>query len=82
MGQNFWRISKAEIRMSKHPENGSSRDGRPAGLASSDGNRGDELVAQADRMLARYRPDVREQITDLVRVLAAKPGEAEIRTRG
>jgi hypothetical protein len=34
------------------------------------------LAAQADLMLARYPADVREQITELLRVLAAKPGEA------
>jgi hypothetical protein len=65
--------------MSELPENASSRDGRSAGLAR---NRGPELAAQADRMLARYRPDVREQFIDLLLVLAAKPGEAEIRVRG
>jgi hypothetical protein len=68
--------------MSELPENASSRDGRSAGLASSHRNRGAELAAQADQMLARYRPDVREQFIDLLLVLAAKPGEAEIRYPG
>jgi hypothetical protein len=68
--------------MSEVHENGSSGDGRPAGLASSHRNRGAELAAQADRMLASYRADVREQFIDLLLVLAAKPGEAEIRARG
>jgi hypothetical protein len=35
------------------------------------------LAAKADLMLARYPADVREQITELLRVLVAKPGEAE-----
>ena len=43
-------------------------------------NRGAELAAQADLMLGRYPADVREQITELLRVLAAKPGEAEIQS--
>jgi hypothetical protein len=63
--------------MSELPENAPSRDDRSAGLASGDRNRGAELAAQADRMLARYRPDVREQFIDLLLVLAAKPGEEE-----
>jgi hypothetical protein len=67
--------------MSELSENGSSQDSRPAGRVSSDRSRGAELAAQADGMLARYRPDVREQIIDLLLVLAAKPGEAEIRAR-
>jgi hypothetical protein len=33
-------------------------------------------------MLARYPTDVREQITGLLRVLAAKPGEAEAENGG
>lgn len=68
--------------MSELSENGSWHDSRPAGLASSNRSRGAELAAQADRMLASYRPDVREQFIDLLLVLAAKPGEAEIRARG
>jgi len=63
--------------MSELPKNASSHDGRPTRLAFSDRNRGAELAAQADLMLARYPADVREQITELLRVLVAKPGEAE-----
>jgi hypothetical protein len=63
--------------MSELSKNGSSHDRQLASRASR--NRGAELAAQADRVLAHYRPDVREQITELVRVLTAKPGEAEIR---
>jgi hypothetical protein len=54
-----------------------SQDTQATGLASQHGNRGAELAAQADLMLARYPAEVREQITDLLRVLATKPGEAE-----
>jgi hypothetical protein len=68
--------------MSELSERASSHDSQRAGRASSDRNRGAELAAQDDRMLARYRPDVREQFIDLLLVLAAKPGEAEIRARG
>jgi hypothetical protein len=49
--------------------NASSHDSQPTHRAS-------ELVAQADLILARYPADVREQITDLVRVLAENPVEA------
>ncbi len=66
--------------MSELPKNASSHDGRPTRLAFNDRNRGAELAAQADLMLARYPADVREQITELLRVLAAKPGEAEIQS--
>jgi hypothetical protein len=44
-------------------------------------NRGVELAAQADLMLARYPADVREQITELLRVLAEKPTGAELGVR-
>ena len=37
------------------------------------GNRGAELAAKADLMLARYPDYIREQVTELLRVLAAKP---------
>jgi hypothetical protein len=55
----------------------SSHDGRPTRIESCDSNRGAELAAQADLMLARYPADVREQITELLQVLAEKPGEAQ-----
>ena len=63
--------------MSELPKNASSHDGKPTGLVFRDGNRRAELATQADRMLARYPADVREQITELLRVLAEKPGDAE-----
>jgi hypothetical protein len=40
------------------------------------GNRGAEFAAHADLMLARYPAYIREEITDLLRVLAEKPREA------
>jgi hypothetical protein len=55
------------------PELRNNGDDQPTSLASHR----DDLAAQADLMLARYPTAVREQITDLLRVLAAKPGEAE-----
>jgi hypothetical protein len=39
------------------------------------------LAAKADLMLARYPAYIREQITDLLRVLAAKPGDPQIGAR-
>jgi hypothetical protein len=55
------------------PELRNNGDDQPTSLASHR----DDLAAQADLMLARYPTAVREQITDLLGVLAAKPGEAE-----
>jgi hypothetical protein len=46
-------------------------------LAFHDGNQRAELVAEADLMLARYPDHIREEISDLLRVLTEKPGEAE-----
>jgi hypothetical protein len=40
------------------------------------GNRGAELAAHADLMLARYPAYIREEITALLRVLAEKPRDA------
>jgi hypothetical protein len=77
MEQSFWEISKRGIQMSELPKNASTHDGRPPSLVFRDGNRGAESATQADRTLARYPADVREQITDLLRVLAEKPGDAE-----
>jgi hypothetical protein len=53
-----------------------SHDGWPTGPASSDRNRGAELAAQADLRLAHYPDYVREQVTQLLRVLAGEPGAA------
>jgi hypothetical protein len=65
--------------MSELPKNAASHDGRSTGVASHDRNRGAELAAQADLLLARYPADIRGQVTELLRVLAAREGEAEIR---
>jgi hypothetical protein len=40
------------------------------------GNRRAELSEQADVMLSRYPAYIREEITELLRVLAEKPREA------
>ena len=77
MEQNFLEIPKRGSTLSKLPKNASSHDGKPTGLVFRDRNRGAELATQADLMLARYPADVREQIGDLLRVLAEKPGDAE-----
>ena len=66
-----------ESTMFEFPNGASSHDGRPTRLESCDRNRAAELAAQADLMLARYPADVREQITELLQVLAKQPGEAE-----
>ena len=62
--------------MSELPKNASSHDGKPTGVFR-DGNCGAELAIRADQTLARYPADVREQITELLRVLAEKPGDAQ-----
>jgi hypothetical protein len=49
---------------------------QPTQVESCARNRVAELAAQADLMLARYPVDVREQITELLRVLAERPIEA------
>jgi hypothetical protein len=63
--------------MSELLKNATSHDSRSPTVVFPDRNRGAELAAQADLMLARYPAYVREQINELLRVLAAKPGEAE-----
>jgi hypothetical protein len=67
--------------MSELPKSAGPHDGRLAPLDSEDKSRAAELAAQADLMLARYPIDVREQVSELLRVLAAKPEEAEIRAQ-
>jgi hypothetical protein len=72
---------KTGIDMSERRNSASSLRDQPTDLASHMRDRGDELTAQADLMLARYPIDVREQIAELLRVLVAKPGEAENQVR-
>jgi hypothetical protein len=52
-------------------------DTQATGVAFHGANRGVELAAYADLMLARYPVYIREQVTELLMVLAAKPGQAE-----
>jgi hypothetical protein len=54
-----------------------SQNGRSSGLAVHFRDRGEEFATQADLKLARYPADVRDQVTELLRVLSAKPGEVE-----
>ena len=55
----------------------SSHSSQPKGLAFHGVNRGAELAAKAGLMLARYPDYIREQVTELLRVLAAKAKEAK-----
>jgi hypothetical protein len=68
---------KLGIYMCKLSQDPSSRERRPTRFGSSCRNRGAELAAQADLMLARYPAHVREQITELLQLLVEKPGEQE-----
>jgi hypothetical protein len=52
-------------------------DTQATGVTFHGANRGVELAAHADLILARYPVYIREQVTELLMVLAAKPGEAE-----
>ena len=63
--------------MSDLYKNTPSHDGQPKRQSSRDGNRKAEFTAQANVTLARYPADVREQIIDLLQVLAERPGDAE-----
>jgi hypothetical protein len=56
-----------------------SQDAQATGLASHHGTRGLELAAQADLMLAHYPVYIREQVTELVMVLAAGQAEKGVR---
>jgi hypothetical protein len=67
---------KTGFHMPERRNSSSSQERPPTVLAFHDGNQRAELVAQAE-MLARYPANIREQITELLRILAAKPGEAE-----
>jgi hypothetical protein len=58
------------------PKDASLHESRPIQGEACTRNRVTELAAQADMMLARYPVDVREQITELLRVLAERPIEA------
>ena len=77
MEQSFLGDIKRGNHMSELHNDASPHDGQPTGLVFRDQSRGAELAAQADLMLARYPADIREQITELLRVVAARPGEAE-----
>jgi hypothetical protein len=55
-------------------ERGANASSTPAAVRH--GDRRAELSEHADLMLARYPSYIREEITDLLRVLAEKPREA------
>lgn len=63
--------------MSELSENAASHNGPQTRLASGEGNRVAEFAARADLMLARYPAEEREQIAELLRLLATKPGDVE-----
>jgi hypothetical protein len=67
---------KCGINMSEIPKN-ASHGGRPTPLASGNENRAAQFAAQADSMLAHYPTYERQQIIELLHILASKPGEAE-----
>jgi hypothetical protein len=58
--------------MSERRNSASSQESQPTVLAFHDGNQRAELVAQAELMLARYPANIREQITDLLRILCSE----------
>jgi hypothetical protein len=59
--------------MPKLCSNAPSQNDQPIGLTVHDRDRGDDLAAKVDLKLARYPAEVREQIADLLKVLATKP---------
>lgn len=61
--------------MSKHHIGGLPRDSRGANDLSRIRNQSTKFATQAD--LVRYPVVVREQIAELLHILAAKPGNAE-----
>ena len=65
--------------MSQLHKSAASQEARPERPAPYESNRGAELAAQADLRLAGYPADIREQVSDLLRVLAGRPGETKVR---
>jgi hypothetical protein len=63
--------------MSELNNNAFGHDGRLTGIASRARNPATRFDRQADLMLTRYSVEEREQIAELLRILAAKPGDAE-----
>jgi hypothetical protein len=68
---------KTGIHMTDLHKNAPSHEGPPTSHSSHDRNRKAEFAAQADLTLARYPAEVREQIIDLLQVLAERPGDAD-----
>jgi hypothetical protein len=63
--------------MSELRNGGLSHDGRRTNVLSRVRNRAMKFATQADLVLARYPVAEREQIAELLHILAAKPGNAE-----
>jgi hypothetical protein len=56
---------------------GLSSNGRRTRTGPRARNPAVKFVTQADSVLTRYSPEEREQIVELLHILAAKPGDAE-----
>ena len=63
--------------MSELCQDAPSHESRLKYLSSRDRTRKAEVAARADLTLASYPAVVREQIIDLLQVLAERPGDAE-----
>jgi hypothetical protein len=72
---------KRGIHMSELRNGALSQDTQATGLTFHDGSRGPELAAQANLMMARYPDYIRQQVAELLMILAAKPVQAEIGVR-
>ena len=57
--------------------NGRSKDGRRSRIGPRAREQAEKPVTHADLVLARYPAEEREQIVELLRILARKPGDAE-----
>jgi hypothetical protein len=65
--------------MSESHNNAFLQDGWLTRITSRARYRATKSAAPVDLMLARYPSDEREQIAELLRILAAKPGDGENR---
>jgi hypothetical protein len=66
--------------MSEFHNNTFFHDGRSIRITSRIRKRASKLTTPVDLMLARYPADEREQIAELLRILAAKRGDGETGT--
>lgn len=63
--------------MSELRNNASSHENRPTRVDTCGRNRVGDLAVQSDLMLAHYPAYIREQVAELLRVLAEKPREVD-----